>query len=76
MSYQLIEKTPSSPEGLSCRFYLKERNGADKIDVLVVSFFGDYPKGSLGNEHGAFIARKAIEGLMSFSVEAIILDFR
>ena len=76
MSYQLIEKTPSAPEGLSCKFYLKERSGDDKIDVLIVSFFGDYPKGSLGNEHGPFIARKAIEGLMSFSVEAIILDFR
>jgi len=76
MSHQFIEKTPSSPEGLSCKFYLRERSGDDKIDVLIVSFFGDYPKGSLGNEHGSFIARKAIEGLMSFSVEAIILDFR
>ncbi len=39
MSYQLIEKTPSAPEGLSCKFYLKERSGDDKIDVLIVSFF-------------------------------------
>ena len=75
MLYQFIEKIPSSPEDLTCKFHLKERSGEDKIDVLIVSFFGDYPKGSLGNEHGSFIARKAIEGLMSFSVEAIILDF-
>lgn len=76
MSHQLIEKIPSTPERLSCKFYQRERNGTDKIDVLIVSFFGDYPKGSLGNEYGSFIARKAIEGLMSFSVEALILDFR
>jgi len=76
MTYQFTEKIPSTPEGLSCKFYLKERSGDDKIDVLIVSFFGKYPKGSLGNEHGSFISRKAIEGLMVFNVQSIILDFR
>ena len=76
MAYQLVEKTPHTPKEFSCKFYLKERNGDDKIDVLIISFFGEYPKGSLGNLHGGFIARKAIEGLMSFNVQAIVLDFR
>ncbi|QNM84788.1 hypothetical protein H9W90_11345 [Polaribacter pectinis] len=74
--HQLISQNIKNPSDLSCKFFSKEKNTEDNTDVLIVSFSGEYPNGSSGKEHGEFIARKAIEGLMSFEAEAIVLDFR
>lgn len=74
--HQLLEQNIKNPTDLNCKFFLKEKKGTDTTDVLVVSFLGNYADGSLGKEHGSFIARKTMEGMMAFDIDAIILDFR
>ncbi|WP_439129139.1 hypothetical protein, partial [Polaribacter sp.] len=75
MNYLIREKEFSSPESINCKYYLVDRD-ANKIDVLMVSFTGNYPDGSLGKNHAKFISRKTISGLIEFDPDAVILDFR
>ena len=58
--FPLTEVNPPVPEGLGCRFLLAEPSQTDRLTILVVAFDGDYPEGSLGNAHGAFIASSAL----------------
>ena len=74
--HQLNEIVVKNPVDLSCSFFSKEQKENDKIDVLIVSFFGKCLEGSAGRNHGNFIARKTIEGLMVFDADVIVLDFR
>ncbi|SFP72490.1 hypothetical protein SAMN05216567_108160 [Variovorax sp. OK605] len=74
--FTLTEVTPSVPEGLRCRFLLADRAQTQRMTVLVVAFEGDYPDGSLGNNHGAFIATRTLHGLHAFCADCVVLDFR
>ncbi|MDP9602937.1 UNVERIFIED_ORG: hypothetical protein J2W38_002726 [Variovorax paradoxus] len=74
--FTLVEATPPVPKGLSCRFFLVDRTETDRRTVLVVSFDGEYPDGSLGNGHGAYIATSALHGLKALDADCVILDFR
>ncbi len=74
--FTLTEATPPIPKGLSCRFFLADRAQAERMTVLVASFDGEYPDGSLGNSHGAYIATSALHGLKAFDADCVILDFR
>lgn len=72
----LTEVSLPVPTGLTCRFLLAERSQTERTTILVVAFDGDYPDGSLGNAHGAFIASSALHGLHVFDADCVILDFR
>lgn len=74
--FTLTEVEPPVPEGLSCRFFLADRVQTDRLTVLVVSFEGEYPDGSLGNGHAAYIATSTLLGLKAFDADCAILDFR
>lgn len=74
--FPLTEMSLPVPEGLSCRFLLAERDQTAGMTILVVAFDGDYPDGSFGNAHGAFIASSALHGLHVFDADCVILDFR
>lgn len=74
--YTLTEVTPPVPDGLRCRFLLADRSQTGRMTVLVAAFEGDYPDGSLGNGHGAFIASSALHGLHAFEPDCVVLDFR
>ena len=74
--FTLTEATPPVPKGLSCRFFLADWAQTDRMTVLVASFDGEYPDGSLGNGHGAYIATSALHGLKAFDADCVILDFR
>jgi hypothetical protein len=74
--YTLTEVVPAVPDGLRCRFLLADRGQTGRVAVLVVAFDGDYPDGSLGNGHGAFIATSALQGLHAFEPDCVVLDFR
>ena len=76
MKYNLKEVQPKKPDNISCNYYLPNEELEDKIDVLIVSFYGDYPNGSEGNNYATFITRNVISGIIEFNPDAIILDFR
>ena len=76
MKYNLKEVQPKEPENISCNFYIPNEELEDKIDVLIISFTGEYPKGSAGNNHATFITKNVICGIIEFNPDAIILDFR
>ena len=74
--FTLTEATPLVPEGLRCRFLLADPAQTDRMRVLVVSFEGEYPEGSLGNGHATYIATSTLTGLKAFDADCVILDFR
>jgi len=74
--FTLTEVVSQVPSGLTCRFLLPDRRQTEGRTVLVVSFEGEYPPGSLGNAHGAFIATSSLHGLKAFDADCVILDFR
>ena len=74
--FPLTEVSLPAPKGLTCRFLLAERGQTDRMTILIVAFDGDYPDGSLGNAHGAFIASSTLHGLHVFDADCVILDFR
>ncbi|MCI2229130.1 hypothetical protein MC378_08125 [Polaribacter sp. MSW13] len=76
MKYTLIEHSAHKPTSLDCKYFLPKEAFADKIDVLVISFFGVYPDGSLGKDHAKYISKKAICGIIDFNPDVIVLDFR
>ena len=75
MNYSIFEKQPIHPKSIECKYSIVERTD-DKIDVLIISFHGKYPDGSLGKNHAKYISRKTISGVIEFDPDAIILDFR
>lgn len=75
MNYTIREKEFLSPDSISSKYFIADRD-KHKIDVLIVSFSGNYPNGSLGKNHAKFIATKTITGLINFDPDAVILDFR
>ena len=76
MKYTLLEHKESNPNTIECKYFMPKEVLIDKIDVLVVSFFGIYPEGTLGRKHAMYISKKTISGIIEFNPEAIILDFR
>ena len=48
----------------------------DRVRVLVSAFEGHYPAGSLGNDHGRYIACETMCGLYAFEPNCVVLDFR
>ncbi|MCP4218790.1 MAG: hypothetical protein GY765_29430 [bacterium] len=74
--FKLKELHVEAPEGLSCKYFMTEREQTEKMDILIVSFFGSYPDGSMGSEHAGYIACMAMHGLVAFNPDCIILDFR
>lgn len=74
--YNLTEVAPPQPAGIACRYFLPSLDQTDRHRILVVSFTGEYPPGSLGNAHGAYIATCTLHGLHAFDAYAVILDFR
>lgn len=75
-NYSLIEARPPAPAGIGCQFFLVDQTQAGRRTVLVASFCGEYPDGSRGNMHGAYIATMALHGVHAFDADCLILDFR
>ena len=73
-NYSLIQATPRVPDGISCRYFLVDPSQAGRRTLLVVAFEGEYPDGSRGNAHGAYIATSAIHGLHAFDADGVVLD--
>ncbi|MEO9572206.1 MAG: hypothetical protein ABJH82_00445 [Polaribacter sp.] len=76
MKYTLIQNISKTPENISCTYFSPKEKLLDNIDVLIASFKGIYPEGSLGKNHATYISKKVISGLIDFDPEVIILDFR
>lgn len=76
MNYTLLEYTEVHPATIDCKYLMPKEALIDSISVLIVSFFGEYPDGSLGRDHATYISKKTISGIIDFNPEAIILDFR
>jgi hypothetical protein len=74
--FALTEAFPPEPPGITSRFFLPDPDLTDRMRILVVSFAGEYPDGSRGNAHGAFIAVSAMHGLLAFNAHCVVLDFR
>lgn len=74
--YELKEQAYERPSGIDCKFYMPDQSRTDSTDILVVSFSGVYPDGSLGNKHGFYIALQTMFGVHAFDPDCIILDFR
>lgn len=74
--YSLIESTPPVPEGIACRYFLVDREQVGRRRILVVAFEGEYPDGSRGREHGAYIASASLHGVNAFDAHCLILDLR
>ena len=67
----------SQPDGICCSYGLVADQHDDKLPpVLVVSFSGTYPPGSLGNAHGRFMAHATVHGLAAFNPWCVLLDLR
>ncbi|WP_457332596.1 hypothetical protein [Rhizobacter sp. P5_C2] len=75
-NYSLIQSTPRVPHGISCRYFLVDPSQAGRRTLLVVAFEGEYPDGSRGNAHGAYVATAALHGLHAFDADGVVLDFR
>lgn len=74
MKYKKTEKQLITPENIRCTFSVIERT-KDAIAVLLISFSGNYPEGSLGNTHARYISRNVLAGIIEFDPDAILLDF-
>lgn len=75
-SYPLLKAVPPQPEGIEGQFFLVDPAQSGRRTVLVASFSGEYPDGSRGNAHGAYIATVALHGIHAFEADCLILDFR
>lgn len=62
------------PEGISCAYGIVE--DSSNAEILIVSFAGTYPEGSLGNRHGQYIASSTVHGLAVFDPWGVVLDLR
>jgi hypothetical protein len=76
MKYTLLKQTETKPSSITCSYFMPKEELADKIDVLIISFFGEYPPGSLGKKQATYISKKTISGIIDFNPDAVILDFR
>ena len=75
MEIQTVEI--SKPNDIDCTYgVIVDSEDADLVSVLVVSFSGTYPPGSLGNPHGHFITRATIHGLAAFDPLCVLIDLR
>ena len=75
-SFTLIESTPSVPAGMSSRYFVVAPGETRGRTILIVAIEGEYPDGSRGNTHGAYIATAALHGLHAFDADCLILDLR
>jgi hypothetical protein len=75
MKMKLCEKKMEVPSGISCKFFSPVEIDTNNMDILVVSYFGKYPEGSMGIAHGAYIAVMAMQGVHLFAPDCVILDF-
>ncbi len=73
---KLKKVAPDQPTGIDSTFYLTEDAGPENVSVLVVTFAGEYPDGSLGNKRADYMKAVAVYGLASFDPDAVVLDFR
>ncbi|TMM29550.1 hypothetical protein FDT66_10550 [Polaribacter aestuariivivens] len=76
MDYKSTEKNLNRPNNISSKFFLSETKIPEEVDVLTVSFFGNYPQGSSGSDTAKYISKQIISGFINFDPDAIILDFR
>lgn len=74
--FTLAEILPPKPSGIECKYFLTDPSQTDRRTILVASFEGEYPDGSRGNKHGAYIATSVLCGLSAFDADCLILDFR
>jgi len=74
--YSLVTVSPPRPDGIACRYLMPPLDQTDRVQVLVVTFDGAYPDGSLGNAHGHYIAASTMHGLHAFDPDCVVLDFR
>jgi hypothetical protein len=74
--YTLIESKPHVPVDITCRYLLVSPEQAGRRTILVAAFEGEYPDGSRGNAHGAYIASAALHGVSAFDADCLVLDFR
>lgn len=74
--YTFIESQPPVPACISCRYFLVSPEQAKRRSILVAAFEGEYPDGSRGNAHGAYIATAALHGVCAFDADCLLLDFR
>lgn len=78
--FPLTEVIPYAPADISSRFLMLDRSQSEHKSehtrVLVVEFAGEYPHGSSGNAHGAYVATTALRGLQVFEPYCVVLDFR
>ena len=75
-SYSLIKATPPQPQGIDCQFFLVDPAQAGRRKILVASVGGEYPEGSRGNAHGAYIATMSLYGIHALDADCLILDLR
>lgn len=75
MNYLISKRNLKTPDSINCNYFIVDKN-ENRIDVLIVSFSGNYPNGSLGKNHAKFITTNTITGLINFDPDAVILDFR
>lgn len=75
-SYSLIEVKPPAPAGIECQFFLVDQTQTGRRTILIASFSGEYPDGSRGNAHGAYLATMALYGIQAFDADCLIIDFR
>jgi len=76
MKYTLLQNKETKPVSIGCKYFTPKEELIDKIEVLIVSFFGEYPNGSKGKNHGTYISKKTVSGIIDFNPDALILDFR
>lgn len=74
--FKLKEIHYRKPEGIDASYAVLDQARSSEASVLVVSFRGEYPDGSRGHQHGAYIAYTVMCGLHAFSPDALVLDFR
>lgn len=74
--FKLIQSTPCVPEGISSRYLLVDEQQTGRRRILIAAFDGEYPDGSLGNPHGAYIASASLHGVHAYDADCLILDLR
>lgn len=74
--FDVCERNISHPKNIAYKFFTPKKSQTNGIDVLIVSFYGIYPSGSLGAPYAKYISLMSLHGLQYFEPECIILDLR
>ncbi len=74
--FEIFERSISQPKSIKHKYFTPMKNQTDNMDILIVSFLGTYPSGSLGSSYAKYISLMSLHGLQYFEPECLILDFR